>query len=448
MIDGFGVFFKTILMLFLGLVIVLTTVGQSMTRKDESSCGSPTGPEFFILLLVSALGMMLMVSSTNLLVIIIAIEMASQPSYAMVAGNKRSRRAAEASLKYVTFGAVASGVMIYGISLLYGRFQTTDLSAMGIALADSQSLDLIATIGFVAMGAGLAFKIAAVPFHFWCPDVFEGAPVEVTTWLSVASKAAGLGLLLRIVQALSQPAETADLLTPLALLVGTVASITCTVGNLAAMRQTSVKRILAYSSIAHAGYMMMAGAIIAAGNDATNAHPAFTALAAYLLVYLIMNLGAFGVTAFVTWQCGTDDLSAFKGLGRRAPLLALPMTICLFSLVGLPPLAGFAAKWWLLFALGQAAGTQPWLWTLVIVAVANTAISLYYYVAIIRQMYLTDDREQEVIRAPFVGVALVNVCAVALILLGTIFFNPLSQSARRFSTNLHVQAAATAGETS
>jgi NADH-quinone oxidoreductase subunit N len=275
--------------------------------------------------------------------------------------------------------------------------------------------------------------------------VFEGAPVEVTTWLSVASKAAGLGLLLRIVQVFSAAAGESQLVLSFAWSIGLVAAITCTVGNLAALRQTSVKRILAYSSIAHAGYMMMAAAILTSPTVGEAAAQGFAALIAYLMVYLVMNIGAFGVTAMVAWQCGTDDLAAFKGLGRRAPMLALPMAVCLFSLVGLPPLAGFAAKWWLLYALGTAASEQPWLWALVIVAVVNTALSLYYYVAIIRQMYLRDDEEAPALETPIGGLVLVNAAALGLLLLGTIFFNPLGRSADAFARNVYTGTDVTSG---
>ena len=276
--------------------------------------------------------------------------------------------------------------------------------------------------------------------HFWCPDVFEGAPIEVTTWLSIASKAAGLGLLLRIVYAFSSMPALAAIMAPLTWAIGLLAAITCTVGNLAALRQDSVKRILAYSSIAHAGYMMMTAAILAGphrgGASDSPSSTGIAAVIAYLFVYVTMNVGAFGATALVAWQTGTDHLSAFTGLGRRAPWLALPMAVCLFSLVGLPPLGGFAAKWFLLIALGKTAATQPWLWTLVIVAVVNTAISLYYYVRIVRQMYLTDDAQQPAFRPPPGGLAIVNACAIVLLLLGTLWFSPLGRRAELMSANL------------
>ena len=478
--DRFSVFYKLLLFLALGLITWLWLIG-AQKRNGTNSASERGATEFFVLLLTSALGMMLMVSSFNLLVLIIAIETASLPSYALVASDKRSRLGAEAALKYVMFGATASAIMIYGVSLLYGRFGTLDLSVIASTL-DARYAELRSTVatsapvthvavtdavfwlGLAALGVGITFKIAAVPMHYWCPDVFQGAPIEVTTWLSVASKAAGVGLLLRIVSVFTvtgpwpppnlPPAAAGHTYAmTVAVLVGVLAAVTCTVGNLAALRQENVKRILAYSSIAHAGYMMMAAAIIVApsaagGASAATYNTGMAAVIAYLFVYLLMNVGAFGATALVVWQTGTDHLSTFTGLGRRAPWVALPLAVCLFSLVGLPPLGGFTAKWYLLLALGKTAATQPWLWILVVVAVINTAISLYYYVRIIRQMYLTDDAALPAFRPPGGGVALVSACAIILLLLGTLWFGPLGRRAQALASDIYARPPAAQAELS
>ncbi|MEW6249886.1 MAG: NADH-quinone oxidoreductase subunit N [Planctomycetota bacterium] len=452
--DSLGSFFKLFICLLLVLIAWLWVIGavgtpaagQTQTPAPRLRTGTP---EFFVLLLTSAVGMLLMVSTLNLLVILVAIETASLPSYALVATDKRSRLGAEAALKYVTFGAASAAIMVYGMSLLYGRFSTLDLSVMAERLATGGSgPDAVVWLGLIGLGAGIAFKIAAVPMHLWCPDVFEGAPVEVTTWLSIASKAAGLGVLLRIMAVLTATPALASAMIPLAWGVGIVAAVTCTVGNLAALRQTSVKRILAYSSIAHAGYMMMAAAILVGlippdADTLYGLNPGVAAVIAYLFVYLAMNLGAFGATALVNWHAGTDHLSAFTGLGRRAPWLAVPLAVCLFALVGLPPLGGFAAKWYLLLALGRSAHEgQPLLWVLIGVAVINTAISLPYYVRIVRQMYLIDDPAQPRIATPPGGLVLVNGCAVALLLLGTLLFSPLGRHARNFAAGIYERAPA------
>jgi NADH-quinone oxidoreductase subunit N len=441
--DRLTVFYRVLLLMFVVMIVWLWSCGRAEAERQGRIVGSAAfSHEFFALLLCSALGMLCMVSTLNLLVMVIAIEAASLPSYLMVAADRRSRAGAEAALKYVMFGAAASAVMIYGVSILYGRFGTLDVGVVAAQLAVRQEEGLAVGeaglwVALVALGAGIAFKIAAVPMHLWCPDVFEGAPIEVTTWLSVASKAAGLGLLLRIVDAFGTVAgEAAAQLMPLSVGVGLLAAVTCTLGNLAAFRQQSVKRILAYSSIAHAGYMMMAAAILVGRRGQWEASQAAAALVAYLSVYVVMNLGAFGATALVVWHSGSDHLSVFTGLGRRAPLVALAMTVCLFSLVGLPPLGGFAAKWYLLVALGRAASEQRWLWVLVMVAVGNTALSLYYYVRIIRQMYLVEDRSRGSLRPAPGGVVLVGACAVALVLLGTVWFSRLGSQAEVLASNL------------
>ena len=268
--------------------------------------------------------------------------------------------------------------------------------------------------------------------HLWCPDVFEGAPVEITTWLSIASKAAGIGLLLRLTFTFggAVAASSADALM---WSIGLLAAVTCTIGNLAALRQESVKRTLAYSSIAHAGYMMMVAPLLKSNLAGGASEAAVAAIISYLLIYVAMNVGAFCVTAVVAWHAGSDHLGAFTSLGRRAPWLALPMAICLFSLVGLPPLGGFTAKWYLLLALGKGAASQPWLWGLVIVAVLNTVVSLYYYVRIIRQMYLVDDASLPMIAPPASGVLLANLCALFLLLTGTLFFNEVGTNAALFA---------------
>jgi NADH-quinone oxidoreductase subunit N len=453
--DRFTVFFRLLLLMLLVLIIWLWMVGAADRERSPAATGPSGSPEFFVLLLTSALGMLFMVSTLNLLVMVVAIETASLPSYAVVASDKRSRLGAEAALKYVMFGAASAAIMVYGVSLLYGRFGTFDVSTIATRIAAAPTPEPVLWLGLAAIGAGVAFKIAAVPMHLWCPDVFQGAPVEITTWLSVASKAAGLGLLLRLVDAFSTSTALAGAMAPLAWGIGTLSAITCTVGNLAALRQENVKRILAYSSIAHAGYMMMAAAILVArpggGAAGTPVNVGVAAVIAYLFVYVTMNVGAFGATALVVWQTGSDHLSSFTGLWRRAPWLALPMAVCLFSLIGLPPLGGFAAKWFLLMALGKTAAAQPWLWSLVIIAVINTAISLYYYVRIMRQMFLTDDETQPVLRPPLGGLALVNACAVVLLLLGTAWFSPLGRHAEGLASCLfrpgpaHGQATAMVG---
>ena len=429
--DNLSAWFQILLMTFLGGVMLLWWLGSASEERNA--------PEFLILLLGSAVGMILMTSTTNLLMIIVAIETASLPSYAIVGFDKRDRFAAEASLKYMIFGAISAAIMLYGASLLYGLVGS--LGAADIArytidhIADPQNR-LILGLGMLCFLAGIAFKISAVPFHFWCPDAFEGAKIEVTMWLSVASKAAGLLLLTRLVltfcNAVSQPAEMA-LLSPLAWTIGIMAAITCTVGNFSAYKQQSVKRLLAYSSIAHAGYMLMAAAVFI-HPSASDSRSALSALLAYVLIYLFMNLGAFSVAAMVIWETGSDKIDSFTGLFRRAPWLAVPMVFCLVSLIGVPPFAGFIGKWWVLVALGNL--STPLGWILVIVAVVNTLISVYYYMRLIVQMAFKDDASRPPLSVSIPGTGLVYISAIALLVL-FVWANPLKKTTDRFSENLY-----------
>ncbi len=410
-VDNMAIGFQLLLIVFLAGVSLLWWMGSAETERNA--------PEFFILLIGSALGMSLMVSTAHVLMMVIAIEMASIPSYAIVGFDKRDRVGAEASLKYMIFGAVCAAIMLYGASLLYGlvgSLSMTDIAAYTVTQMSGGANQILLGVALFCVFVGIAFKISAVPFHFWCPDAFQGAKIEVTTWLSVASKAAGLVLLVRFVSivcaAVASPFSM-NLLAPLAWTIGTVAAVTATFGNFAAYKQRSVKRMLAYSSIAHAGYMMMAAAIFI-HPSAAGAGAGVTALLTYIVIYMFMNLCAFGVTAMVVWDTGTDDIDAFNGLIRRSPLLAVPMIIALMSLVGMPPMAGFIGKWWILVALGQ---TGTWLgWGLVFVAAVNTLISLYYYMRIVVQMVLRDQGKPRV-NAPLRGLALVNLCAVMLFVL-------------------------------
>ena len=423
--DNLSIFFKFVLLVFLAGVTALWWVGSSEKERNA--------PEFFVLLLASGLGMALMTSTQNLLMIVVAIEFASLPSYAMVGFDKTSRKSAEASLKYMMFGAVSAAIMLFGISLIYGYFNTLNIAHIAVGLGEKLTGPDAAVIGFglFCFFVGIAFKISAVPFHFWCPDAFEGAKIEVTTWLSVASKAAGLLLLLRIVHVISGSSSTATL-TALAWVIGIFAALTCTVGNFAAYLQTSVTRLLAYSSIAHAGYMLMAAAIFVHPEE-TQSFPAISAVLSYIVVYMFMNLGAFGVTAMVRWQHdGDDSLKAFSGLARRNLALAIPMIFCLVSLIGLPPFAGFVAKYYLLSALGDA-GTGL-CWALVVVAVVNTLISLWFYMRVVVVMTLRDEN-QPAFDAPPVGTVLVNICG-AMLLVMLVFAQPLKNRADRFAENL------------
>jgi NADH-quinone oxidoreductase subunit N len=366
-LDPLYVFVTIFLCVFLGGVLL---VSGSLWRQP-----SWEWPIYLCLLLGSLIGMILLASSRHLIFFAIAFEMASLPSYILVGFRRFNTKSAEGAAKYVIFGAVCSALMVYGISLLYGVTGTFDWKQVVMQLSQGY-IPPLALAGLGCLFVGLAFKISLVPMHFWCPDAFEAAGADITAWLSVASKSAALLALARFSEALlsSIKSEQAILAVPV---IAIVPILTMTLANLSAYWQTSVKRLLAYSSIAHAGYITCG---ILVFSDAAGA----AAIVAYVLVYLLMNLGAFTVAGLVEAQTGDDRLDRFTGLGARNPKLAAAMMFFLFSLVGLPPLAGFAAKWILLSTL--------WQHQLVFVAVAilaNTLLSLFYYMRIARAMYFS-----------------------------------------------------------
>ena len=430
--DHVAVFWKALLLVFtIGIVLMwFSTTASSMHEGD--------GPEFFTLLLGATLGMCLMASTSNLLMLVMAVEMASLPSYVLAGFRKTHRLGAEASLKYVLFGAATSSIMVYGLSMLYGLYGTLQLDgANGLAsqMAGGTGSPVLLLIAIFGLIVGIGFKISAVPFHFWCPDVFEGASIEVSAFLSVASKGAALTLLLRVLTIIADRFGYHDVphvsLTAIAAAVGVLGAVTATVGNTAAFVQTNIKRLLAYSSIAHAGYMLCALSLLIDHNRIPTVDgisgPAQVILL-YLAVYMFMNLGAFTVAGVIQRQIGSENLADYAGLGRRSPILAFCMATFMISLVGLPPLAGFVAKVNLLWALIQNGG---WWWVLVGIIGVNTILSLYYYARVIKVMYLESSDRPAFAGHPL-GTALAMACA-AMLLLMFIGFGPLGRLATSYS---------------
>jgi len=421
--DQFAHLWKLILMLFVMGVILMwfTTVSNTMHEGD--------GPEFFALLLSATLGMSLMASTHNLLMLFLAVEMASLPSYVLAGFRKTHRVGAEASLKYVLFGAATSAVMVYGLSYLYGLYGSLNVAEIATAMAKTGTMGTggaaLLAVSIFGLIVGIGFKISAVPFHFWCPDVFEGASIDVTTFLSVASKGAALVLLLRVLTLLAnglgyQGHAGGVSLQAIAVTIGVIGSVTCTVGNTGALVQNNIKRLLAYSSIAHAGYMLCALSLLVKNRaDIVIGHgnvvevAAAQAILLYLAVYLFMNLGAFTVAALVYRATGSEDINDYADLVRRAPVAAAVMTACMFSLIGLPPFAGFAAKFNLMKVLGTNGG---WWWLLVVVIGVNTIVSLYYYVRVVKIMYLSRTDAPALSVNPL-GLGLAVACAAALLLM-------------------------------
>ena len=349
--------------------------------------------EYYGLLLSAVLGAMLMASSNHLLMAFMSLELLSIASYVLVGYFKGDRKSSEAALKYIIYGSVAAGVMGFGLSLFYGLTGTGDLAALGKVLesvapdANLAQLRVTVALALILTLAGLAYKMATIPMHFWCPDVYEGAPTCITAFLSVTSKAAGFALTIRFLEALKIVDPLASRVDWRVIMI-VISLFTMTLGNLAALWQDNLKRMLAYSSIAHAGYMLM-GTVVLRGGQYSGAG----LIAYYLLAYLAMNLGAFAVVILMENRLGSVDISAYTGLGRRAPFLAVALTIFLFSLIGIPPTAGFGGKYLLfqgVLEAGKNGGGWPY-YFLAVAAVVNTAISVYYYARIIKNMYLTGE---------------------------------------------------------
>ena len=361
-VDKYAIFFKVFLPI-VGVVMVIAS--RDFVRKHLESPG-----EFYSLIMVSVLGMMLMVSANELLTAYISLELLSFCLYIMAAYAKREARSNEAGVKYILIGAFSSGVLLYGMSLVYGALGTTTFEGMADALRAGEHLELAFLTGLVLLIAGFGFKVVAVPFHMWAPDVYEGAPVPVTAYLSVASKAASFALLLRLFAIALEPAI--DDWKPI---VAAIAALTMTVGNVIAISQKNIKRLLAYSSIGHAGFLLIGIAALS--------EMASTALVLYLVGYAATTFVAFICIIIYFNLTGSEKIEEYAGLAKRSPVLALAMTISLFSLAGLPFFAGFTIK----FYIFAAAAKEDLIW-LVAIAVVNSLISVYYYLMVIRQMYI------------------------------------------------------------
>ena len=412
-VDAFSGFMK--LTIIGGMILVAVAGGVYMNQRVAGR------GEFWSLFIFVTVAMSFAVSASNLLLIFLAIEFLSITSYLLVGFMRESRRSTEAGLKYFLYGAVASAVMLYGMSFLYGATGALDLSAIAAYLAEHTELYVVVLPAMLMMLVGLGFKTSLVPFHQWAPDTYEGAPTPITAYLSTASKAAAFAVMVRLLITGLAAFQTAwvPLLTGLAI-------ITMTVGNLIALRQTNVKRMLAYSSIAQAGYMLMGLASVvpsAQANPADLTMNGLNGLMLYLFAYLFTNVGAFLVVLAVEEQYGSGDMSSFSGLGQRSPGLAWAMFIFLLSLTGIPLTGGFVGKF---FVFGAAVQHQYWL--LVGVAAINVAIAAGYYLNVVRLMFfppaevtLEEERElpaQAQWRPALAVQLVVLVCVVATIWIG------------------------------
>ena len=394
-----------IALLTLAVLVVALSIGSSFT--------SHVG-EYFAVTLFATAGMMLLVSSENVLLIFLSLELLSLSLYVLAALNKRSPRSAEAALKYFLFGGTSAAFLLFGLSLLYGLSNSVNLVQIAHAMK-SPPLDPLLAVAIVMIVLGFGFKVAAVPFHFWAPDVYEGAPAPSAALISSSAKVAGFVIFYQVMAIGFAGAEgsadwrnSAPGWVPV---VAVVAALSMVLGNLVAITQTSVRRILAYSAIAHGGYILLA--------LVSHTEQSFDALLYYAITYALTLIGAFGVVAIVEEQAGGEKLSDFAGLSRRAPVLSACMLIFMLSLGGIPPLAGFFGKFFL-FASVLSGGQHPFglLW-LVILAVVMSTVSLYYYLQVLKRIYIAEpSSEIPPIQVPNVSQLVLCVIALSILLLG------------------------------
>jgi len=408
-VDNFTVFFNT---LFLATAILVVLMAPAYLKERALPFG-----EFYCLLSFAVLGMMFTAASTDLITLFVSIELMVISVYILAGLARREKRSNEACLKYFLLGAFASAILVYGMSWLYGVSGQTNLAKIAAFVQRTNLSDplLLISIGILAVGIG--FKVALVPFHAWTPDAYEGAPTPATAFMSVGPKAAAFAALLRIFVTALGPAQP-----DYSLLFGALAAATMTLGNLVAIQQNNIKRMLAYSSIAHSGYIMVGMAAFRNGsNDTVNG---VTALMFYLFVYTFMTLGAFAIVAYVqAGQAEAETFDDYRALGRRAPLTALAMTIFMLSLTGVPPLAGFMGKVYLILATVNSG----MVWLAVIIAV-NSAISAYYYLRVVVVMYMNDTTERvPLYRSPFIHTML------AFSALATFFFGVFANQFMAFA---------------
>jgi NADH-quinone oxidoreductase subunit N len=376
-IDGLAAFFR-ILFVFVGLVVVLF----AWASEEIMGAGRENKGEFYALVALMTAGMCVMAEARDILTLFLSVELVGLTSYVLAGYMRRSLRSTEAALKYVIYGAVSSGIMLYGLSLLYGLTGATTFSGIRQALLAGEVEAFGLLVSLILVLAGLGYKIAMVPFHFWCPDVYEGAPTPVAAFFSVGPKAAGFALMIRFFYTtlLAGPgvdaAQKVMQMVNWPNLVAILSVVTMTYGNVVALRQTNVKRLLAYSSIAHVGYLLMGFLLLTAAG--------LQAILFYLLVYALMNLGAFLFVVAINNRLRSEEIRDYAGLGFRAPWPAALMTLFLFSLTGLPPTAGFVGK----FYLFAEVMNRAYYW-LAIVGVLNSVVSLFYYMKICKAMYFT-----------------------------------------------------------
>jgi NADH-quinone oxidoreductase subunit N len=410
---------------FIKVALLLLTI-FTVLISVESDFTSHVG-EYFGLILLAAVGMMFLVSSEDILMIFISLELTSLSLYILTAFDKRNPKSAEAALKYFLFGGMSAAFTLFGLSLLYGLSGSTNLGQIAAAITGPK-LDPLLVGALVMTVVGLGFKVAAVPFHLWAPDAYQGAPTPTAAFIASGSKVAGFFVLARVMLHGFKGAEGSGAwhayqpgwVPLLAILAGA----SMVLGNLTAIVQSSVRRLLAYSAIAHAGYMLLG--VLPHGEQG------LAALVYYVITYGLATLGAFGVVSIVEAQTGNDRLSDFAGLSRREPVVSVCMLVFMLSLAGIPPLAGFFGKFYLFASALNAAPSELGLLWLVVAALALSAVSLYYYLQVLKQIYVTEPGQGTIAApSPILRQVAVAVMALAVVVLGcapNLLLGPLARA--------------------
>ena len=384
-LDPFASFFKLVVILATVLVII---VSMSSGELDQYRKG-----EYFVLLGIITFGLFLMVSSIDLIMIYISIEIVSIMSFVLAGYLKKKARSNEAALKYVVYGGFSSGIMLFGLSYIFGLTGSTNIFEIQKAISQLDSLSSTAlTLSTIMILAGFGYKISAVPFHFWTPDVYEGSPLSITAYLSVAPKAAALALMIRFFNQAFADGGAMNGIDGISLtqlpwpeMMSILSVATMTLGNVVALQQQSIKRMLAYSSIAHAGYMLLAMPVMSGDS--------IYAIMIYLVMYLFMNLGAFFVVIIVKNKTNGESFDDYKGLGWEMPIVGAAMTLFMVSLTGLPPTAGFIGKFYIFASLINGGSAFYWL---VVIGGINSVVSLYYYLKVVKVMYFDGERNDKI----------------------------------------------------
>ena len=426
-VDGYALFFKAFF-LVLGIVVVLSSVEYVKRHLEYPG-------EYYGILLFTVVAAMLLAASRELLTAYISLELLSFGLYVLVAYDRYNPKSNEGGTKYILLGALSSAFLLYGISQIYGLLGTTRFDGISEVLAATSDMSPGVVVGLVMIVAGLGFKVAAVPFHMWAPDAYEGAPIPITAYLAVGSKAAAFALVLRLFGEALIPAA-ADWQIVIVIL----AALTMVVGNLGALVQRNIKRLLAYSSVGHVGYLLMGIAALAAvdadgGASTELSHLASNGVMLHLVAYGITNMAAFLAVAAMFNVTGSEEVASLAGAARRAPMVAMVMAVALFSLAGLPIFAGFASK----FYLFSAAASQGLLW-LAGLAIFTSLISLYYYLMVVRQMYIEPAADPAKVRIPRATVALLGLLFVGMVVVG-VYPAPLLDAIQSASDALSIGSA-------